>query len=99
VVHDKIAGRLAVLHKEGILAEIEDQMAQGDDGLLEEHKYLLEVNLDGLDDTDCSDQEYWLMAIRAARTACAIIGHGEIQDLPRLRSQNVPHPPDGQDYG
>jgi hypothetical protein len=100
VVHDNTAGRLAVLHKEGILAEIEDQMAQGDEGLLEEHKYLLEVNLDSLDDSDGSTQEYWRMAIWAARTACAIISNGEIQeDLPRLRSQNVFHPLDGQDYG
>ena len=100
VVHDKISGRLAVLHKEGILAEIENQMAQGEDGLLDEHKYLLEVNLDSLSDTDGSAQEYWLMAIQAARTACATIGSGEVQaDLPRLRSQNVLHPQDGQDYG
>jgi hypothetical protein len=93
VVHDKVAGSLAVTCKEGIISEIEDQLSKGDDGLLDEHKFLLEVNLDNLDNMDRDSQEYWLLAIRAMRVACAARGSDNVQDLPRLR----PH--DGHDYG
>ncbi len=86
VVHDKVAGSLAVLNKDGILAEIESQR-----GLLDEHKYLLEVNLDNIDSTDGSHQEYWLLAIRAARIACAAHSDVEFQNLPQLCSQRPQH--------
>jgi hypothetical protein len=103
VVHDKVAGSLAVTRKEVILSEIEDQLSKGDDGLLDEHKYLLEVNLDNGNSTDGDSQEYWLLAIRAARVACAARGRDNVQDdLPRLRPRNRPcrtYPPDGNDYG
>ena len=36
---------------------------------MEEDKYLLEVNLDDLENTSGEQQEYWLLAIRAAREA------------------------------
>ena len=106
VVHDKTAGSLATLHKEAILDDIEEQLSRGEDGLLDEHKYLLEVNLDNLDSSDGSNEEYWLLAIRAARIACAARledGDSAIGDRPRLRPRNasgiVRHPQDGQDYG
>ncbi len=37
--------------------------------LLEEDQYLAEVNLKDLDSTSGERQEYWLIAIRAARQA------------------------------
>ncbi len=43
VVHNNVAGSLAIINKEDILAEIEEHMAQGNDGLLDEHKYLLPI--------------------------------------------------------
>ena len=49
--------------------EIERQQELGSDGLLEEDKYLLEVNLDDLNSTSGEWQEYWLLAIKAAREA------------------------------
>jgi hypothetical protein len=93
VVHDKVAGSLAVMRKDGIRSEIEDQLSKGEEGLLDEHTFLLEVNLDELHETDGDSQEYWLLAIRAARVACAVRGSDNVQDLPRLR------PRDGHDYG
>ena len=40
--------------------------------MLEEDKYLLEVNLEDLETTNGEGQEYWLLAIRAAREACRL---------------------------
>ncbi len=79
-------------------------MERGEDGLLDEHKYLLEVNLENLDDSDGSTQEYWLLAIRAARVACATVTPTEATNhRPRLRPrdslQPAVHPLDGHDYG
>jgi hypothetical protein len=99
VVHDKVAGNLAVTRKEGIRSEIEDQLSKGEEGLLDEHKFLLEVNLDNSDGTDGDSQEYWLLAIRAARVACAARGKDNVQDLPRLRPRNRIYSLDGHDYG
>ena len=103
VVHDRVTGSLAQIRKEEIRAQIEEQQAHGTEGLLEEHHYLLEVNLDDLDETDGTRQDYWLLAIRAARVACAFIG--DVSDRQgsrgrqRSRSTRQEHPPDGEDYG
>ena len=104
VVHDTTAGRLALIRKEKIMADIEAQQAIGEAGLLEEHKYLLEVNLDNLGESDGVGHEYWLLAIRAARVACATIGEPDTLGIPRGRMRSITrqralHPEDGQDYG
>ena len=101
VVHDKLAGSLAVTRKEEIISQIEDELSKGTEGLLDDHKFLLEVNLDsfGSSNGDGDSHEYWLLAIRAARVACAARGSNDVQDLPRLRPRADLHPPDGQDYG
>jgi hypothetical protein len=98
VVHDRVVGNLAMMHKEGIRAEIEAQIEHGAEGLLEEHAYLLEVNLDELDDLDGSQHEYWLLAIRAARVACASRAEN-VEGLTRLRPRNMVRVQDGSDYG
>lgn len=102
VVHDATAGRLAVVRKEKILAEIEDQQSKGETGLLEEHKYLLEVNLDDIGALDGTSHEYWLLAIQAARIACATIGEEDVQCTVRGRTRSITrqlHESDGLDYG
>ena len=45
---------------------MEDQMDFGGEGL---DMYLLDINLETLDSTTGEEQEYWLMALRAARVA------------------------------
>ena len=70
MVHDLVSGAKASLRKEEIQMEIEMQQELGEEGLLEEDKYLLEVNLEDLETTNGERQEYWLLAIRAAREAC-----------------------------
>ena len=49
--------------------EIEQQQELGAVGLMDEDKYLLEVNLDDLNTSSGEGQEYWLLAIKAARAA------------------------------
>jgi hypothetical protein len=46
----------------------------GTDDLLEEDQYLAEVNMEDLETSSGERQEYWLMAIRAARKASRLIG-------------------------
>ena len=49
MVHDRVSGALATARKEEIQAEIEKQQELGATELLEEDKYLLEVNLGDLE--------------------------------------------------
>ena len=41
----------------------------GEEGLTTEDHYLMEVNIDNTETTSGEMQEYWLLAIRAAREA------------------------------
>ena len=70
--HDRVAGTLTTQSKEVLQAEIETQLELGADDLLEEDKYLLEVNLGNLEDSTGDTQAYWLLAIRTAREAAEI---------------------------
>ncbi len=62
-------GTQATQCKEELQQEIEAQQEQGYEGLLEEDQYLAEVNLDNLESSSGERQEYWLVAICAAREA------------------------------
>ena len=53
----------ATLRKEELQSLIEDQLELGEEGLEEEDKYLLEINLDDLTTTSGETQTYWLLAI------------------------------------
>jgi hypothetical protein len=55
--------------KEELLLEIERQRDLGDAGLLDEDKYLAEVNLGDLETTLGEHQHYWLLAIKTAQKA------------------------------
>jgi hypothetical protein len=73
-VHDRVQGTLATQRKEELQREIEDQQEQGFDGLLEEDQYLEEVKLEDLENTSGEQQEYWLVAMQAAREAGLLWG-------------------------
>jgi hypothetical protein len=45
MVHNPVSGTIVTAKKEELLLEIEHQWDLGDAGLLEKHKYLVEVNL------------------------------------------------------
>ena len=68
-VHDTIMGVDATRRKEELQTLIEDQLELGGEGLEEDDKYLLEINVDDLSTTSGEIQTYWLLAIRAARDA------------------------------
>ena len=79
VVHDATAGSLVTQRKEEIQREIENQQALGVQDLQEEDQYLLEVNLEDLETSSGERQEYWLLAIQAARKACAIAREEDLE--------------------
>ena len=68
-VHDTTTGILATQRKEKLQKAIEDQLELGGSGLEEEDRFLLEINLEDLETTSGETQEYWLLAIIAAREA------------------------------
>ena len=57
---------------EEISTALEDQFAMGEEGLEEDDRFLLDVNPDKFQNTTREDQEYWLMALHAAREACQL---------------------------
>ena len=66
-VHDSLTGIVATTRKEKLQKEIEDQIELGGNGLAEEDRWMLEINLEDLESTSGETQEYWLLAILAAR--------------------------------
>jgi hypothetical protein len=51
---------------------LEDQLELGGEGLDEDDRFLLEINLEELDTSSGEDQAYWLLALEAARDARAL---------------------------
>ena len=72
LVHDRSTGTLVLAHKEELMKEIEYQLELGEDGLTEDDKFLLECIFDELATTNGEHQEYWILAIQAAREACRL---------------------------
>jgi hypothetical protein len=72
LVHNRATGTLISTHKEELLKEIKQQLLLGADGLDEQDWFLLECNFDELATTSGEHQEYWLLAIQAAREASRI---------------------------
>ena len=61
--------------------EIERQRELGDAGLLEEDKYLAEVNLEEMSTSSGERQHYWLLAIQTARTHYTLSAQQEPQQM------------------
>jgi hypothetical protein len=72
VVHDRTTGTLVTTHKEELMKEIDHQLELGEEGLAEEDRFLLECNFDELATTNGEQQEYWILAVQAAREACRL---------------------------
>ena len=70
---DCSAGTLISAHKEKLLKKIEHQLTLGSESLDKEDQFLLEWYFDKLATTTCEHQEYWLLAIQAAREASHIL--------------------------
>ena len=72
LVHNCSTGTLISAHKAKLLKEIEHQLTLGSENLEEEDRFFLECNFDDLTTTTSKRQEYWLLAIQAAREASHI---------------------------
>ena len=75
-VHDTVTELHATRRKEELQKEIQYQIQIGGEELTEDDKYLLGVNLEDMDTTSGERQEYWILAIQAAREA-RILGDSE----------------------
>jgi len=72
LIHDNVSGMLALEKKEDLQIAIEEDQAMGLDGLSEEDRYLMEINLDDLETASGEYQAYWLISVKAARDAFLI---------------------------
>jgi len=81
VVHDRTTGQLISEHKEQLRLEIDRQTELGAEGLLPEDQYLLEINHEDLELSSGEKQEYWLLAIRAARKACLLARQSNSEEV------------------
>jgi hypothetical protein len=83
IVHDPVSGTIATAKKEDLLVEIERQRDLGDASLLEEDKYLAEVNLEEMETSSGERQHYWILAIQTARNHYALRAQRESQQTAR----------------
>ena len=73
-LHDKVSGLAATEHKEEIQRQIEEQQATGFSNFLEEDGFLGKCNLNDLENTSGIEEQYWLLAVKAAQEAVQIEG-------------------------
>lgn len=66
-MHDNTSGLLVTQMKEQIMQEIESQMDKGGEELMEQDKWMLDVNLGNSEDSSGEQEAYWLLAIKTAR--------------------------------
>ena len=71
-VHDEACGSLQTREKEQLQADIEGQLEQGFDGFVAMDRSLASVALEDLESSNGEQQEYWLLAVRAARVAATL---------------------------
>ncbi len=85
-MHDPVFVIIASAKKEELLVEIERQRELGEAGLLEEDKYLAEVNLEEMSNSSGERQHYWLLAIQTARTHFTLRAQQERQQMAQLET-------------
>ncbi len=79
MIHDGVSGVLATSRKEKLQEAIEHQLELGGDGLREEDKWMMEVNLGDLSEGTGERECYWLLAIQAAREHRRLTEQGQQQ--------------------
>jgi hypothetical protein len=87
--HDAVDGTHAILRKEQLQQEIKLQLELGATGLLQKDKYLMEINLEGLETTSGEHQEYWLLVVNTGRKAKLLqeqqqLAHNSQQDCEQM---------------
>ena len=63
VVHDEVSGALVNKKKEELRDKIEEVQAMAGGDLLEEDKFLAEVNLEDIEESSGEKQTYWLLVM------------------------------------
>ncbi len=81
IVHDPVSNTIAMAKKEELVLEIECQRDLGNAGLLEEDKYLAEVNLEEMATSLGERQHYCLPAIQTAHNHYALRTQRESQQM------------------
>ena len=71
-VHDEHQGTIRTQEKEALQREIEEELRLGFDCFLDMDKSLADVTLEDLERCGGERQEYWLLAVKAARVAKAL---------------------------
>ena len=71
-VHDEHQGTTRTQEKEALQREIEEELRLGFDGFLDMDKSLADMTLEDLERCGGERQEYWLLAVKAARVAKAL---------------------------
>ena len=66
-VHDRVSGFLITHEKEHLLREIETQIDKGAEGLGEQDQWMLDLNLNNIEQSSGEQETYWLIAIKASR--------------------------------
>jgi hypothetical protein len=87
LLHDCMTGTIISAHKEELLKEIEHQLTISPEDLNKEDWFLLECNFDKIATTAGEHQEYWLLAIQAAREASHI--HNKQADKDQQRNADT----------
>jgi hypothetical protein len=68
-VHDEHQGTIRTGEKEALQREIEEELRLGFEGFLDMDRSLADVTLEDLERSGGERQEYWLLAVKAARVA------------------------------
>jgi hypothetical protein len=68
-LHNKVNGHLRLTHQTEVLEEIARLSTTRPEDIPEESRFLLEVEMVTLDTTSIAHQEYWITAMKAARSA------------------------------
>jgi hypothetical protein len=79
-VHDEHQGTIRTAEKEVLQREIEEELRLGFNGFLDMDKPLAEVTLEDLERCGGERQEYWLLAVKAARVAKALTDSNAVVD-------------------
>ena len=81
-VHDEVCGVIRTQEKEQIQADIEEQMELGFDSFVEMDCLLASVSLEDLESSSGDQQEYWVLAVKAARVAKELAEEAAVDTLP-----------------
>lgn len=88
-LHNKVRGHLALQHQKEVLVEIAHLATCRPEEVPPESRFLLEVEVAGLEQAPISQQEYWILAMKAAVKAGRRSGTSPPRVTPRRQPQQT----------